>query len=256
MRAPASVAGVRLAERLHLVGSGERDLALTDVLDAQVYLIETEDGHVCIDAGTGRSVDAILAAVRADGLDPDRIGWLLLTHAHADHAAGAAAWRARLPGLRIAAEREAAAWLEAGDEEATSLDRARRAGLYPADLRLEPCRVDIALDAWAEVHVADVVMRAVPTPGHARGHVSFMTELDGRRLLFSGDALFPGGRLLLQDTWDCDLHAALRSVELLATLAADDLLAGHLRPAIGEAGAHLASATRRIARLAVPDSIG
>ena len=38
--------------------------------------------------------------------------------------------------------------------------------------------------------------------------------------LFSGDALFPAGRILLQDTWDCDLHDALRSVERLAALAA------------------------------------
>jgi glyoxylase-like metal-dependent hydrolase (beta-lactamase superfamily II) len=246
---------VRIAERLHLVGSGETGLALTDRLDAQVYLLETAEGLVCIDAGTGRSVDAILAAVRSDGLDPARIGWLLLTHGHADHAAGAAAWRARLPGLRIGAEREAAAWLEAGDEEATSLDRARRAGLYPPDLALRPCRIDHALDPWAEIRVGDLVLRAVPTPGHARGHLAFVTDVDGRRLLFSGDALFPGGRLLLQDTWDCDLHAALRSVELLATLGADDLLAGHLHPAMGRAAAHLDAAMGRIARLAVPDSI-
>ena len=95
----------------------------------------------------------------------------------------------------------------------------------------------------------------VPTEGHAAGHVAFVGELDGVRTVFTGDALFPGGRILLQDTWDCDLSAALRSVERIAALQPGRLLAGHLAPVLDDASSHLQAALDRIARLLVPDSL-
>ncbi len=246
---------MRLTDRIHLVGSGEAAWALTDPLDSQVYLVTTIDGHVVVDTGTGRSVEAILAEVRRDGLDPADIGWILLTHAHADHAGGGAAWRRAVPSIRIAASSETAPWLAAGDEEATSVDRARSAGIYPADYRLEPFEVDRPLGPDETVRIADLDFRAIPSPGHAAGHLAYLVDVDGAATLFSGDALFPSGRILLQDIWDCDLQAALRSVERLAGLGAERLLAGHLEPVISAAGSHFAAAMERIARLSVPASI-
>jgi glyoxylase-like metal-dependent hydrolase (beta-lactamase superfamily II) len=251
---------VRLTERIHLIGSGEADLVTTDPIDSQVYLIEADGGHVVVDGGAGRSVDAILANVVGDGLDPADIGWLLITHAHGDHAGAGPAWRARVPGLRIAASNEVAGWLETADEEATSVDRARRAGIYPADYRLTPCEVDLRMADGALLELGDGLrLTTVATPGHAAGHLSFLLE-DGtgtgqRRATFSGDALFPGGLILLQDTWDCDVNAALRSVERLAALDADHLLAGHLGPVIGDARAHAAIGLGRIAALLPPANL-
>ena len=251
---------MRLTERIHLIGSGEPDLMPTDPIDSQVYLIEAAGGHVVIDAGAGRSIDAILANVAADGLAVGDIGWLLITHAHADHAGAGLAWRARVPGLRIGASTEVAGWLEAADEEATSVDRARRAGIYPSDYRLTPCQVDLRMADGMALDLGDGLrLSAVATPGHAAGHLSFLLEegsgTERRRATFSGDALFPGGRILLQDTWDCDLAAALRSVERLAALDADDLLAGHLGPALGDGRAHAALALGRIAALLPPENL-
>ena len=246
---------MRLTERIHLVGSGEPDLVTSDPIDSQVYLVDTEDGLACIDAGAGRSVDRILAEARAGDLDPDQIRWVLVTHGHADHAGGAAAWRRALPGVRIGASSAVAGWLEAGDEQAISLDRARRAGIYPPDYHLEPCAVDFQLEAGEVLELGAIRLEIVPTEGHAAGHVAFAAELDGARTVFTGDALFPGGRILLQDTWDCDLSAALRSVERLAALQPERLLAGHLAPVLDDASSHLQAALDRIARLLVPDSL-
>lgn len=251
---------MRLTDRIHLIGSGEPDLVTTDPIDSQVYLVECPGGHVVIDGGAGRSVDAILANVVADGLAVADIGWLLITHAHADHGGAGVAWRARVPGLRIAASPEVAGWLATADEEATSVDRARRAGIYPPDYRLAPFEIDLPMADGATLELdTGLRLTAVATPGHARGHLSFLLEEGSgptaRRAMFSGDALFPGGRILLQDTWDCDMAAALRSVERLAALDADDLLAGHLAPAIGDARAHAALATGRIAALLPPENL-
>src|SRR5437867_474996 len=119
---------MRLTDRVSLIGSGEPDLATTDSIDSQVYLVRTADGAICIDAGAGASVDAILAAASRDGTDPNTIGWLYVTHAHADHAGGVAAWQERLPRIKVAMAGEAADWIRSGDEEATSVSVARRAG--------------------------------------------------------------------------------------------------------------------------------
>jgi hydroxyacylglutathione hydrolase len=246
---------VRLTERIHLVGSGEPDLATSDPIDSQVYLVDTGDGLLCIDAGAGRSVERILAEVRAGGLVPDEIRWVLLTHGHADHAGGAAAWRRRLPGVRIGASAAVAGWIEAADEEATSVDRARRAGIYPPDYRLEPCEIDVVLEPDTTLELGAISLEILPTEGHAAGHVAFIGEIDGVLTAFSGDALFPGGRILLQDTWDCDVRAALRSVERLAARDPGRLLAGHLAPVLDGVREQLDLALARIALLAVPESI-
>jgi len=244
-----------LTERIHLVGSGEPDLATSDPIDSQVYLVDTGDGLLCIDAGAGRSVERILAEVRAGGLVPDEIRWVLLTHGHADHAGGAAAWRRRLPAVRIGASVAVAGWIETADEEATSLDRARRAGIYPPDYQLEPCEIDVVLEPDTTIELGAIRLEVVLTEGHAAGHVAFIGEIDGVRTAFSGDALFPGGRILLQDTWDCDVRAALRSVERLAARDPGRLLAGHLAPVLDGVREQLDLALARIALLAVPESI-
>jgi glyoxylase-like metal-dependent hydrolase (beta-lactamase superfamily II) len=102
-------------------------------------------------------------------------------------------------------------------------------------------------------------LMAVATPGHAAGHLSFLLEegvgTGRRRATFSGDALFPGGLILLQDTWDCDVRAALRSVERLAARDPGRLLAGHLAPVLDGVREQLDLALARIALLAVPESI-
>jgi glyoxylase-like metal-dependent hydrolase (beta-lactamase superfamily II) len=247
---------MRLTERVHLIGSGEPDLMTTDRLDSQVYLVRTADGFVVIDAGAGRSVQTILANVRDDGMDPGDIRWLFLTHAHGDHAGGGAAWRVELPAVRIAVSSEAAEWLARGDEEATSVHRARAAGIYPPDFRLRPFDVDRELVDGDRIELdTDLALTVLATPGHAVGHQSFLLDDGARRTMFSGDALFPGGLILLQDTWDCDLQAALRSVERLAAAHAEDLLAGHLAPAVGEAEQHVRLAVDRIAALNPPANL-
>jgi len=229
---------------------------LTSPLDCQVYLLRSETQLALVDAGSGEAVDKILDNVVADGLDPEAIRWLLITHAHADHAAGAAGLKQRLPNLSVAISSDAAEWLENGDEQATSLAKGRERGLYPASVRLLPCPVDLALEDRQEIAVGELRIRVINTPGHCRGHVSFLVDIEGKRTLFSGDALFPGGRILLQNIWDCNLQDSVRSIERLAEAKVDHLMAGHLPPVLDDAESHIRLATDRLWQLAVPLELG
>jgi glyoxylase-like metal-dependent hydrolase (beta-lactamase superfamily II) len=239
---------VRLAERVYLVGSGRLGCALTDDYDCNVYAIDGGDEIALIDAGGGRATAEIVANLRRDGLDPTRVRHLLLTHAHGDHAAGALSVREAFPGLRVAASPETAAWVRDGDERAISLDVARVAGLYPADFAFPPCPVDAVLGDGDEVKVGDLRLRSVETPGHADGHLAFLWE----QSLFVGDALFFGGRVSLQKTWDCSVQKTIATVERLAAMKWDAFFPGHLTFSLRDGHRHADVAMRAIRQLGVP----
>src|SRR5579859_1772090 len=169
---------MKIADRVHIVGSGQLGFCLTDDFDCHVYLLDGGDECALIDAGGGRDVEGILAQIEADGLDPGRVRTLLLTHGHTDHAAGAAALRERL-GLRVAASPDVARYVREGDERAISLDVARKAGSYPADFVFRPCPVDVELRDGDTFRVGDLTLNVLDTSGHASGHVSYVWRHEG-----------------------------------------------------------------------------
>ena len=67
------------------------------------------------------------------------------------------------------------------------MDRARRAGIYPADYRLTPFEIDLQMADGMAMDLGDgLQLTALATPGHAAGHLSFVLE--------AGPARLPGGR--------------------------------------------------------------
>ncbi len=245
---------MKLAERIHLVGSGQAGFGLTDDYDCHVYLLDGGDEYALVDAGGGRDPAGILAQIEGDGLDLRRVRYLLLTHAHADHAAGAAALRAQL-GLRVLASPPVARIVAAGDERGASLDAARKAGGYPADFVFPACPVDGELVEGAAVQAGDLAIEVVETPGHAAGHLSYVLRRGGRTSVFCGDAFFFGGRILLQHTWDCSLQDSIRSVERLAALDLDGLYPGHLTFTVRHGRRQVAKAMESIAALLPPPQL-
>jgi hydroxyacylglutathione hydrolase len=245
---------MKIAERIHLVGSGQAGFGLTDDYDCHIYLLDGGDEYVLIDAGGGRDPEGIIARIEGEGLDPGRVRTLLLTHAHADHAAGAAALRARL-GLRVLASPPVARIVAAGDERGASLDVARKAGGYPADFVFPACPVEGQLAEGTIIQVGDLAIEAIETPGHATGHLSYVLRWGGRTSVFCGDAFFFGGRILLQPTWDCSLQESIRSVERLAALDLDGLYPGHLTFTVRHGRRQVAKAMESIAALLPPPQL-
>lgn len=218
---------MRIDGRFHLAASGAFGFDLTEPLDCNVWLLDTADGIALFDSGAGTDIDRLLAVVAADGLDPARIAHLFLTHGHADHSGGAAGLAERLPALRVHAGRVTAGLLADGDERRISLDIARRAGVYPPDYSWRAPPVHAVLDEDEAVRLGDARIRLIATPGHSADHCCYLVETGATRALIAGDAVFYGGRVILQDIPDCSVPETLRSIRRLAELDFEMFLAGH-----------------------------
>ena len=243
---------VKLMERVCLVGSGRLGVGLSAELDCHVYLVDGGKEAALIDAGAGVATAEILAYAAAHGFPSDRIRHLLLTHGHADHAGGTASFRRHLAQLRVYAHPLVARYLRDGDEQGVGLDVGKRAGLYPGEYVLEPAAVDAEVIDGAQIRVGDLTLQVLETPGHCGGHNAFLMDCGGLRVLFAGDLIFHGGRILLQNTHDCDLQAYIRSLRRLRGLGVDVLLAGHLSFALRWAQRHIDAALDVLDRGGIP----
>ena len=245
---------MKITERIYLVGSGSAGFNTTFTSDCHVYLIDGGKELALIDAGAGPGQTEILDHIRSHGLALEDIGYLFLTHLHADHAGGSAGLRRVLPHLRVFVSKDVAPILIEGDEKGISLDLGKEAGYYEPDYCFEACPVDGELMDQQVTPVGDLEIRAIYTPGHSGGHMCFTLKEGARTVLFSGDNLFAGGKILLQPIHDCDLQAHLRSIEKLKDLNLDIFLPGHGSISLKEGQAHIDEALSWIARGLVPHS--
>jgi len=242
---------MELTDGIHLVASGWLGLALTDRCDCNAYLVADGDDAVLVDAGCGLGAERTLALIEAAGAPP--VSRVLVTHAHADHAAGAAALAAAL-GAEVWASAHAAAILEAGDADAAGLTDATAAGIYPPGLAYRPTAVAHRLGDES-LTVGRLRLDAVRCDGHSAGHLAFLAHHRAGLALFSGDVVFARGRVALLSTPDSDVSALAASVERLAALRPQLLLAGHGAPVLRDAGDHLAVARDAFRRRALPPQL-
>jgi hydroxyacylglutathione hydrolase len=220
------MSGVRLTERVSVVGGGATGLGISHTLDPNVYLLSGGEELALVDAGAGPGEARILENVLSLGYDPERIEHIFLTHAHADHAGGAASLSEQLGAKVYLSELEREA-LENADEEALGLSIARRNGFYPDDYRLDPCKVDVSLRGDEKLRCGNLELAALPTPGHSAGSVCFFVGIEEGVSLFAGDTVFAGGRISLIVAPGSDLLALQESVTRLGGLGVASLLPGH-----------------------------
>lgn len=246
---------MRIESHLYCIGSGAFGFDLSDPYDCNVYLFDTEEGYIVFDIGTGLGIERILEICRCDGLVPQHIAHLFLTHAHSDHAGGAAHLRERVPELTIYASPATARILSTSDEMAVCLPQAKAAGMYPPAYVYRSCPVDRVLEDGASIQIGRYTVQAIATPGHSHDHQCYLVSDHEQRFLISGDALFFGGKIILQNTYDCSVPDTLASLQRLASYKFDALLAGHLNFSLRNGYRHVASACALIEKLRCPPSI-
>lgn len=74
-------------------------------------------------------------------------------------------------------------------------------------------------------------------------------------MLFSGDHLFTGGQIALQNIWDCNVEEYVASLERLADLTVDRLMPGHLGVSLNAATRHIELAMSALRSGLLPRSI-
>jgi glyoxylase-like metal-dependent hydrolase (beta-lactamase superfamily II) len=212
------------------------------------FLIEAGDGLVLIDAGLRRSPARITEAIYSLDRLPQQVSTILVSHAHHDHVGGLAEMQRRT-GAEVWAHPADAALLRQGlrgrprEPGPSSASRTAVAllSLWPSP-QGEPLAVAREIDD-GEVLPFDA-LRAVHTPGHSAGHLSFLLPRDGG-VLFVGDAATHWLRPALGRLHE-DAAESRRSLEKLAALEFETACFAHGRPIRSGASQAFRDLTRRL----------
>lgn len=243
---------MRIRSDLALVAS--RQFGLSSPYDCHVYAVAAPGGVVLVDAGSGLAIEELLANLEADlgAPAPDAI---LLTHAHPDHALGAAALCART-GCAVYAPAPALPILTSGDEERSGLKEARRQGLYPELLTMQPCPVAGAFQHAERLRVCGLEFQAIQVRGHSEDSFCLLVELSCGRCLFSGDAVFYGGVLGLINAAGSSLEGYRSDLGRLQGLQVEALLPGHGLFTLRQGQRHIDCALQQMRSGFMPRMIG
>jgi N-acyl homoserine lactone hydrolase len=193
------------------------DTTWTEPLPIYAWVIEHPEGLIVVDTGETARVaepgyfpwwhpyyrlgvrewirpeEEIGPQLRALGLAPADVRWVLLTHFHTDHAGGLP----HFPRTEILVSRT--------EYQAASGFRGRRSGYLPQHWPtwFAPHLIDFAPQPFGPFPGSYALTRAgdvhlVPTPGHTSGHYSVIMQEDEHALFFAGDTSYSQHLLLEQ----------------------------------------------------------
>ena len=158
---------VRIFGNLYFVGT----------VPASTHIIDTGDGLIMLDAGYLEAIDEVALNMEKMGLSLSDLKYILLTHGHIDHA-GAARRLREMTGAKIA--------IGAADREYVNgendLTYARE-----FEMTFDFFDPDILLSDGDVITLGSVSVRAVATPGHTPGAMSYFFDVtDGRETFRAG----------------------------------------------------------------------
>ena len=195
-----------------------------------VHLVLTDDGVVLVDTGLPRRSTRIEKALHEIRKSIGEVHAILLTHHHFDHTGNVADLRAR-SGARVFAHAA----------DAPVISGAIRPEATGALVRMEsrvmsaqPTKIDQVITGDGSEPLPGFT--AVHTPGHTRGHVSYLLDRAGG-VLFAGDAAAgrKGAVGSAPRAAAVDLTELDRSVAKLASHDFEHAVFGHGRAVTGRA---------------------
>jgi glyoxylase-like metal-dependent hydrolase (beta-lactamase superfamily II) len=194
-----------------------------------VYVLVRDRDAVLIDFGDGAVLDHL-----AD-FGADRVTDVLVTHHHRD----------QVQGLHKAVAHGARIWVPPVERDLFDKVDAhwqQRPVYNYYDLRqdrfslLEPVPVTGTVPEYRTRRFGGFDITTVPTPGHTQGSVSYLVDVDGRRLAFTGDLIHSAGKVwsLAATQWSYTalegVKATVFSLYELGARAPDLVLPSHGDP--------------------------
>lgn len=152
------------------------------------YLRVAGDECAFIEAHTAHALPRLLAALESQGRKPEDVRWVVVTHAHLDHAAGASALLAACPKATLVAHpRTAKNLIDPARliEGATAVyGEARFRELYGTVTPIAKERV-LVLGDGESIALGDAKLTAWNTSGHAYHH--FIVDDPATETVYTGD---------------------------------------------------------------------
>lgn len=178
------------------------------------FAIRTDETACLIDPGHEAFLPQLLDSMKEDGLDPEELKTVILTHGHPDHMEGGLTLRKQ--GARVGIHKEEEAYIQ---EMGPYL--ARMLGIQMPEVSF-----DFFLQE-GELLIGGERFQVIHTPGHSPGSVCLFWEEP--KVLFSGDLIFPQG-VGRTDFPGGDGNLLKQSIRRCRTLGAAMLMPGHGEP--------------------------
>ncbi len=162
-------------------------LGLSEV--AAAYLIVDGDRAAFVDNNTNEAVPRLLAALDDQGLRPEQVDYLIITHVHLDHAGGTSALARACPNAKVVAHPRAAPHiidptkLVASASAVYGQDEFER--LYGTIEPVDEDRV-LVMEDEQTLRLGQRELRFLHTRGHANHHFCIVDSASDA--IFSGDA--------------------------------------------------------------------
>lgn len=156
---------------------------------AAAYLIVEGDRAAFVDNNTNSAVPRLLAALDAQGLVPEQVEFLIITHVHLDHAGGTSALAKACPNATVVAHPRAAPHvidptkLVASASAVYGQEEFER--IYGAIEPVAEDRVQV-MDDEQTLRLGKRELRFLHTRGHANHHFCIADSASGA--IFAGDA--------------------------------------------------------------------
>jgi len=192
------------------------------------YLRVAGDECAFIETHTAHALPRLLGELARRGRKPEEVRWVVVTHAHLDHAAGAGVLLASCPNATLLAHPRAAGHLTDPTKLVASATRvygeSRFAELYGQILPIPAERVR-ALGDGATFELGGETLRVHYAAGHAKHH--FVVDDPALETVYTGDAfglVYPAlqksARFAIASTSpiDFDPHEARRAIDLVVGL--------------------------------------
>ena len=197
-----------------------------------VHAVVTDDGVVLIDTGLPGRSPLIERALKSIGRSFGEVTSILVTHHHADHVGSLAELRKRT-GARVIAHAAEVPWIAGHIPPAQPAGRLARLAARLVGT-VETTKVDQLITTDGAEPLPGFT--ALHTPGHTRGHVSYLLDRS-RGILFAGDAAGSRrGRVTgPPHMFTADPARAGQSLARLADLEFEHAVFGHGRAVSGMA---------------------
>ena len=179
-------------------------------------LLRVGNHNILIDTGPSSRRAFLYKALQARDLTPDDIDIIILTHMHWDHCQNTDLFK----NARVVVN-------------PTEIDYARNPN--PWDLAVAAGMADLMRNMKIDVvSEGDTIVDGVSvleTPGHTKGHMSVLAEVDGEKVLLAGDAMPESGTVARGMPYNIfwDLEDAKESVEKMVA-SSRVFYPGHDRP--------------------------